>query len=234
MTSRTNSAWTHRSACRAVLPLVLCALAHLHGVAWGAPASPPVSPPPSGARGSLIGPYLGAPFELTRNDYNFGQAPAWTTGDRVLSHELDSAGVRQVYRARLDGSAQECLTCNTVAGPNGFPQDRPQSDWILFQSYGQQPVHTGGPGFGGYGGDLYVMRPGRLATLPPHDQLRSRLRPGVHRRRAGFPTTTSTPSGRRTASRSSGRTPRLIRSLPVARPGRCCSATSWSRAACRR
>jgi Tol biopolymer transport system component len=159
--TRVNSARTHhRSSCRAVLPLVLCvAMALLRGVAWGEPSSPPVSPPPSSARGSLIGPYLGAPFQLTRNAYNFGQAPAWTTGDRVLSHEYDSAGVRQVYRAKLDGSAQECLTCNTVKGPNGFPQDRPQSDWILFQSYGQQPIHTGGPGFGGYGGDLYVMRP---------------------------------------------------------------------------
>ncbi len=159
--SRASRASTHhRSSCRAVLPLVVCvALAHVFEIAPAGAASPPVSPPPSSTRESLIGPYFAAPFALTRNGYNFGQAPAWTTGDRVLSHEYDSAGIRQVYRANLDGSAQVCLTCSTVKGPNGFPQDRPQSDWILFHSYGQQPVHTGGPGFGGYGGDLYVMRP---------------------------------------------------------------------------
>lgn len=121
------------------------------------------------AERSLLGPYFGASFTVTKNSYAFGQAPSWTGNGEVLSTELDSAGVRQIYRANLDGSNQKCLTCTTVAGPNGLPQERPQGDWILFESYGQQPTHTGAPGLGGYGGDLYVMRadgskPRRLTT----------------------------------------------------------------------
>ncbi len=107
----------------------------------------------------MIGPYLVAPFKVTRIHYAFGQDPSWTRSGDVLSSQLDRAGIRQIYRARLDGSDQRCLTCRTVKGPNGLPQERPKGDWILFESFGQQPVHVGGPGLGGYGGDLYVMRP---------------------------------------------------------------------------
>ena len=46
-----------------------------------------------------------------------------------------------------------------MKGPNGLPQERPQGDWILFESFAAQPVHVGAPGLGGYGGDLYVMHP---------------------------------------------------------------------------
>jgi hypothetical protein len=112
----------------------------------------------SGAQRSLISPYFSAPFTVSKNSYAFDQAPSWAADGRVLSGEFDSAGVLQIYRAELDGSRQRCLTCRTVKGPNGVPQERPQRDWILFHSYGQQPTHTGGPGFGGYGGDLYAMR----------------------------------------------------------------------------
>lgn len=108
---------------------------------------------------SVLGPYFTAPFEVKKLPHAFGQDPSWARDGDVLSVELDAAGVRQIYRARPDGSRQVCLTCTTVAGPNGFPQERPQADWILFASYGQQPVHLGGPGLGGFGGDLYVMRP---------------------------------------------------------------------------
>ena len=111
------------------------------------------------AHKSLISPYFGAPFKVKRNGYTFNQAPSWTSTGKVLSGQLDGAGITQVYRANLDGSKQRCLSCRTVRGPSGFAQERPQADWIMFHSYGQQPVHTGGPGFGGYGGDLYVMRP---------------------------------------------------------------------------
>ena len=31
--------------------------------------------------------------------------------------------------------------------------------WIVFESYGRRSVRLGGPGLGGFGGDLYVMRP---------------------------------------------------------------------------
>ena len=123
----------------------------------------------SGAANSLLGPYLGAPFTIEHNGYAFGQAASWSRDGKVLSGQLDSGGVSQIYRSSLDGRDQQCLTCRTVQGPNAFPQERPQADWILFDSYGQQPVHTGSPGFGGYGGDLYVMHedgshPYRLTT----------------------------------------------------------------------
>ena len=108
---------------------------------------------------SLIGPYFSAPFQLAKLHYAFGQDPSWTPSGDVLSAQYDAAGITQIYRARPDGSGQACLTCRTVKGPNGLPQERPEGDWILFESFGQQPVHVGGPGLGGYGGDLYVMRP---------------------------------------------------------------------------
>ena len=118
---------------------------------------------------SLIGPYFAAPFKQTRLDYAFGHGASWAGRGEVLSSQFDRAGILQIYRARTDGVNQRCLTCRTVPGPNGPPQERPQGDWILFESYGQQPVHVGNPGLGGYGGDLFVMRsdglhPFRLTT----------------------------------------------------------------------
>jgi hypothetical protein len=107
----------------------------------------------------VLSPYFGAPFTSTRLSYRFGQAPSWATNGYLLSSQLDSAGITQIYRSKLGGGDQVCLTCATVRGPNALPQERPQGDWILFESYGQQPTHLGGPGLGGYGGDLYVMRP---------------------------------------------------------------------------
>jgi hypothetical protein len=143
-------------------PAAVCGLAlGISLVTFGGPAA--------GAEPSLIGPYFGAAFTIQQNGYAFGQAASWSRRGKVLSGQLDSAGVLQIYRSDLDGSDQLCLTCKTVQGPNAFPQERPQGDWILFDSYGQQPVHTGSPGFGGYGGDLYAMRqdgshPYRLTT----------------------------------------------------------------------
>ncbi len=112
-------------------------------------------------------PYFSAPFNLTPVEttgapplpFSFGQAPSWTPGGNVLSNQLDSAGISQIYSSDIHGNGQACLTCTTVKGPNGLPQERAQGDWILFDSYGQQPVHFGGPGYGGFGGDLYVMHP---------------------------------------------------------------------------
>jgi hypothetical protein len=123
---------------------------------------------------SMIGPYFGASFKSTKTSVALGQAGSWSHDGKVLATLLDSAGISQIYRTAIDGSAAECLTCTTVAGPNGFAQERAQGDWILFASYGQQPVHTGGPGLGGYGGDLYVMRrdgssPYRLSTTSDPD-----------------------------------------------------------------
>ena len=148
----TNACWRYG----AVLAVSLC----LSCVAVAGPAAGAEHP---------LGAYFAAPFTVQKNSYAFGQAASWTRGGHVLSGQLDGAGVSQIYRARLDGSGQVCLTCKTVQGPNAFPQERPQGDWVLFDSYGQQPVHLGAPGFGGYGGDLYVMRangthPYRLTT----------------------------------------------------------------------
>ena len=76
----------------------------------------------------------------------------------MLSNEPDRSGTEQVYTSRLDGSRRRCLTCGRLAGPNGFPQERPEDDWILFCSMGAQPQHFGAPCLGGYGSDLFVMR----------------------------------------------------------------------------
>lgn len=120
---------------------------------------PAASAAASPVAASVIGPYLSAPFKLTRLRDTFGQAPSWTHAGRVLSAQEDSGGIGQVYVSDMDGRHQQCLTCRTVKGPNGLPQERPQGDWILFESFAAQPVHVGAPGLGGYGGDLYVMHP---------------------------------------------------------------------------
>jgi WD40-like Beta Propeller Repeat len=104
------------------------------------------------------GPYFSAPFAVHRNAYTFGQSPAWTRAGEVLSNEPDSSAIEQVYVSRLDGSRRRCLSCGRLPGPNGFPEERPQGDWILFCSMGAQPEHFGAPCLGGYGTDLYVMR----------------------------------------------------------------------------
>jgi hypothetical protein len=116
------------------------------------------SAPAAGAE-SVVGPYFDAPFRATQLPYGFGQAPSWTKKGDVLSTQLNSAGISQIYRALPDGSEQSCLTCTTVQGPNGLPQERPQGDWILFESDGEQPLHVLGDGLGGFGDDLYVMQP---------------------------------------------------------------------------
>lgn len=106
-----------------------------------------------------LGPYFDAEFSVQENSYTFGQTPSWTRDGDVLSQELDESGISQVYRSRLDGSQNTCLTCGHVPGPNGFAEERPQGDWIMFCTYGNQPQHLGAPCLGGYGSDIYVMRP---------------------------------------------------------------------------
>ncbi len=108
---------------------------------------------------SVIGPYFAAPFKITKLRSAFGHGASWATNGDVLSSQYDRGGILQIYRSKPGGQNQRCLTCATVPGPNGLPQERPEGDWILFESYGHQPVHVGNPGLGGYGGDLYLMRP---------------------------------------------------------------------------
>ena len=103
-------------------------------------------------------PYFVAPFTTRANSYTFGQDPSFTADARVLSNENDAAGVRQVFVSDLAGSHPSCLTCGQP-GPNGFPQERPQGDWILFCSWRDSHVTFGAPCLGGFGTDLYVMRP---------------------------------------------------------------------------
>jgi len=116
------------------------------------------------------GPAAAAPrFEVTRLPHSFAQDPSFARDGEVLSAELDSGGIRQIFRSDLRGRRQRCLTCRTVPGPSGLPQDRPQGDWILFENDSAQSPHFGGPGLGGYGSDLYVMgedgaHPYRLTT----------------------------------------------------------------------
>lgn len=105
------------------------------------------------------GPYFSAPFLVQTNSYAFGQTPAWTTTGDVLSNEPDRTGVEQSYVSRLAGSHRSCLTCGRLPGPSGFPAERPEGDWILFCSMGAQPEHYGAPCLGGFGSDIYVMRP---------------------------------------------------------------------------
>jgi WD40-like Beta Propeller Repeat len=110
-------------------------------------------------------PYFSAPFSVRTNPFTFGQDPSWTPDGRVLSNEPDRAGTEQVYVSRLDGSRRSCLTCGQQ-GPNGFPQERPQGDWILFCSWRGQPVTLGAPCLGGVGTDLYAMRPDGSHVIP--------------------------------------------------------------------
>jgi hypothetical protein len=91
--------------------------------------------------------------------HSFGQAASLTHDGKVLSGQFDSAGINQIYISDAQQNTETCLTCGSVPGPNGVPQERPNAahDWILFESYGAQPTHFGNAGLGGYGGDLYVM-----------------------------------------------------------------------------
>jgi Tol biopolymer transport system component len=102
-------------------------------------------------------PYTSAPIHETAAPHNFGQAPVFTPGGRVVWG--DNAGKKaQIFSANIDGSDTKCLTCGQP-GPNGVPNVRPQGDWILFHSWRGHSVDVGSPGFGGLGSDIYVMRP---------------------------------------------------------------------------
>ncbi|HEV2310363.1 MAG TPA: hypothetical protein VGU73_07560, partial [Acidimicrobiia bacterium] len=113
---------------------------------------------PAGAAPAGSNPYFDAPFTVHTDAASFGQDPSWTPDGRVLSNEPDAAGTDQVYVSTLAGADRHCLTCGQP-GPNGFPQERAQGDWILFCSWRDAPVTFGAPCLGGLGSDLYVMRP---------------------------------------------------------------------------
>ena len=114
--------------------------------------------PAGAATGSGSNPYFTAPFTVRANSTTFGQDPSWTPDGRVLSNEADGTGTEQIDVSTVAGAHRHCLTCGQP-GPNGFPQERPQGDWILFCSWRGSPVTFGAPCLGGVGTDLYVMRP---------------------------------------------------------------------------
>jgi len=115
----------------------------------------PSSPGPSG---DPVNPFFTHRFTSVVNQFTFGQDPSWTADGRILSNEQDRSGVSQVYVSTLAGAGMSCLTCGQP-GPNGFPQERPQGDWILFCSFRGQAATFGAPCLGGIGSDLYAMRP---------------------------------------------------------------------------
>ncbi len=117
-------------------------------------SSSPVSTSPA----APVGSFSAARFTATVNPHTFGQDPTWTADGRVLSNERDRSGVSQIYVSRLDGARMSCLTCGQP-GPNGFPEERPEGDWILFCSFRGQTATFGAPCLGGIGSDLYAMRP---------------------------------------------------------------------------
>ncbi len=126
--------------------LCLCA-----STSWGsARASASTSEPAN--------PTFAARFTTAVDPFTFGQDPSWTADGRVLSNEVSPSGTNQVYVSGLRGARMSCLTCGQP-GPNGFPQERPQGDWILFCSFRGQTITFGAPCLGGIGSDLYAMRP---------------------------------------------------------------------------
>jgi hypothetical protein len=101
-------------------------------------------------------------FVVEANPFLIGQAPDWLDNETVVWHDPnvrdeDGNGEVQVYRSRLDGSQKVCLTCG-LDGPNQVVAVRPGGEWILFHSWVGHSVTLGGPGFGGIGSDVWVMR----------------------------------------------------------------------------
>jgi hypothetical protein len=137
---------------RALAPAAMCiAVALLLTVAGCSDSSP-------SALGDTANPFFAARFTTAVNPHTFGQDPSWTADGRILSNEIDRSGVSQIYVSTVAGTSSSCLTC-AQAGPNGFPQERPEGDWILFCSFRGQTTTFGAPCLGGIGSDLYAMRP---------------------------------------------------------------------------
>ena len=136
-----------------------------------------------GARAALAFLLLALPaaadtFVVETSDYLIGQAPDWADATHVVWHDPlprdeDGDGTHQIYRSTLDGAEKVCLTCG-LPGPNQVPVVRPGGDWILFHSWAGHRVTVGGPGFGGLGSDIWVMRSdgSQRTNLTPSSELR--------------------------------------------------------------
>jgi hypothetical protein len=104
----------------------------------------------------------GRRFVVEPNPVVLGQAMDWLDRDRVVWHEAaardeDGDGQINIYRSTLTGADKACLTCG-LEGPNQVPVVQPKGDWILFHSWNGHRLRVGGPGFGGIGSDVWVMR----------------------------------------------------------------------------
>jgi hypothetical protein len=111
----------------------------------------------------VAAPAVADSFVVETNGYLIGQAPDWLDDDTVVWHDPlprdeDGDNTHQIYRSTLDGADKVCLTCG-LEGPNQVPVVRPGGDWILFHSWAGKQVKIGGPGFGGIGSEIWVMRP---------------------------------------------------------------------------
>jgi hypothetical protein len=121
---------------------------------------------PAAANGSDAGGDAGRSaygnFVVETNPYLIGQAPDWLDETHVVWHEPAGRdeggdGQIQIYRSRLDGAEKACLTCG-LQGPNQVPVVQPHGEWIIFHSWVGHSVRIGGPGFGGLGSDVWVMK----------------------------------------------------------------------------
>jgi Tol biopolymer transport system component len=101
-------------------------------------------------------------FIVEQNPYVLGQAMDWLDRTHVVWHDPmirdeDGDGQTNIYNSTLDGAEKRCLTCG-LQGRHQVPVAQPHGDWILFHSWSGHSVTIGGPGFGGLGSDVWVMR----------------------------------------------------------------------------
>jgi hypothetical protein len=105
---------------------------------------------------------VASPFVVETNPFLIGQAPDWLDAEHVvwqapMSRDEGADGETQIYSSTLSGSDKACLTCG-LEGPNQVPLVQPHGEWILFHSWAGHSVRVGGPGYGGLGSDVWVMR----------------------------------------------------------------------------
>lgn len=142
-------------------------MAGIVAVVLGAAALPAILTGAARA-GSTAGPVGDGAFVVDTNPYLIGQASDWVDETHVVWHDPivrdeDADGQTQIYRSTLDGADKVCLTCG-LPGPNQVPVVQPHGEWILFHSWNGHTTRIGGPGFGGLGSDVWVMR--RDGTQP--------------------------------------------------------------------
>lgn len=106
-------------------------------------------------------------FVTEENAFTVNQAPTWTPdGMGLLYYDVDATTNRnQIFRAKLDGTGQQCLTCGAL-GDNQFAHYTPSGDWIYFHSNRNKQFKLFAPGGGGIGSDIWIMRPDGSQQTP--------------------------------------------------------------------